>query len=114
MFSIFPYFPSKSYRFRLGGFRKKLSTELAILEWFLTWCFKHARIPVRAYFQRNCWWLNLVTYIRKFVDFVLPIWVTYVVHLPKTNSLFFPRKQQGRIILNLTFWKKMLYNLPKI
>ena len=28
-----------------------LSTELSILEWFSTWFFKHARIPVRTYFQ---------------------------------------------------------------
>ena len=37
-----------------------LFTELAILEWFLTWRSKHARIPVRTRFQRNHRWLNLV------------------------------------------------------
>ena len=28
-----------------------LFTELSILEWFLTWFFKYALIPVRIYFQ---------------------------------------------------------------
>ena len=28
-----------------------LLTELSILEWFLTWFFKRAIIPVRTYFQ---------------------------------------------------------------
>ena len=28
-----------------------LSTEFSILEWFSTWFFKHAKIPVRAYIQ---------------------------------------------------------------
>ena len=30
-----------------------LFSELSILEWFSTWCFKHARIPIHLYFQRN-------------------------------------------------------------
>ena len=30
-----------------------LFTELSILEWFSTWFFKHARIPVRTYFQSS-------------------------------------------------------------
>ena len=30
---------------------------LAMLEWFLTWHFKHARIPVHTYFQRNHYFL---------------------------------------------------------
>ena len=28
-----------------------LFIELSILEWFLTWFFKHAKIPIRTYFQ---------------------------------------------------------------
>ena len=37
-----------------------LFTELSILEWFLTWFFKYAWIPVRTYFQTLiALWLSL-------------------------------------------------------
>ena len=37
----------------LEVFDFEMFSELAIVDWFLTWPFNHARTPVHAYFQNN-------------------------------------------------------------
>ena len=49
MFSLFPFQALEKLDMEVLDFW--LFIELSILEWFSTWFFKHARIPVRAYFQ---------------------------------------------------------------
>ena len=47
---IFLFFPTLG-EIRLGGLGFLLFAELSILECFSTWVLKHARNPVRKYFQ---------------------------------------------------------------
>ena len=78
-------------------------TELAILDWFSTWGFKHANILVHIYFHRNHRWLNLVTYVGKCMDFILPIQVKSVARFPEnTNPFIVLYKQEGRGVFTKT------------
>ena len=49
MLSLFPFRALEKLDLEILDFW--LFTELPILEWFLTWFFKYALIPVRTYFQ---------------------------------------------------------------
>ena len=50
-----------------------LFTSLIIFQWFSTWSFNHAKIPVCTHFQRNHRWFILVTCEGKCVYSVQPI-----------------------------------------
>ena len=70
--------------------------ELAILQFFYTWCFKSSIVTVYTYFQRDQRWLNFVVYIGKCVDFVSPIWVTYFTRFfVKMIFLFLRENNKG-------------------
>ena len=89
MSSMFGLFTLKVFdKLELEVLDFRLFTQLAILEWFSTWNFKHARIPVRTYFQSNHLWFNLVACIGKCMDFVIPIQVIYVAHFFKNSNPF--------------------------
>ena len=49
-----------------------LFTELSILEWFLNWFFKHARIPVRMYYH------SLIKFMAVFFS---TVWLKWIVTL---------------------------------
>ena len=84
-----------------------LLIELAILEWFLTWCFKHERIPIYRYFQRSNRWLNLVAYVGKCVDFVLHIRVPYIAHFFIQILLLIRENNKGEEYFPDTFGLQM-------
>ena len=67
----------------------------------MTWCFKHARIHVHMSFQSDQWWLELVAYIGKYMDFLLTLMNSQEAHFPKYT--FKTNKGQGRIIVLKTF-----------
>ena len=57
-------------------------------------------------FKRNIWWFNIVSYLEKWLDFVLPKQVLYEAHLPENIIIFIlTQKQQGRIFLTFVPYK---------
>ena len=116
-------FPSFPYDiFGLGFLDFWFFIELAILKRFSTWHSKNSIIPICMYFQNNYWWLNLVTYVGKCVDFVLPVRVTYVAHFLKYKSFYvcMQKTREKNILLNLLgckckpFDENNPWELPKI
>ena len=57
---------------------------------------KHARNPVCMYFQKNNWWLNLVTYVDTYVDFVGYTRVASIVHFLENTSPFIFMQKTAR------------------
>ena len=73
---------------------------------FLAWRFKHARITVRTYFQRNHRQLNLVTYVERYLDFVLPLQVRYVTNLYENIIIFLftPKNIMKALLIYNLIW----------
>ena len=70
--SIFSLFPLQVLeKFDSDILEFWIFSELAILEYFLTWNLKHSRIPVHAYFQRNIY----------HIYYLIEFWITIDVSL---------------------------------
>ena len=74
---------------------------------FLIQRFKNAGYPVCTYFRKNKWWLNLVTYVHKCVDFLGCIRVTSIFHFLEDTILFIfmQKTTRGGFLLNLLRYK---------